>query len=134
VKRSQLPRWQQKVLNEVEKDCESIREVDEGIEIIHKPELTGISLLELHIKLTGAGAILKDLQKRYLIPTEHVVNQHLKNLKLIFGTSQSGIREHMRFLIDAGVSVERIHRETGASRATIYRYTKKNSQSMDKAT
>jgi uncharacterized protein YerC len=132
VKRLDLPLWQQRILDDAEKYCESIREVEEGILLTCKPDLDGMPLLELNAKMNRAGAIFSVMKRTYLIPTEHVVEQHLERLKIIFGTSQIEVKKRMTFLVQAGVSVERISKETGASRATIYRYSRKNEHSMDK--
>jgi hypothetical protein len=135
TKRREMPQWQQKILNEVEKYCEFIREVEAGILIRGKANLQSLPRCILHNRLTAAGAEHQDLYSlNYLIPTSHVINQHLQRLKIIFGTSQDEIEHRMSFLVREGVSVERIHNETGASRATIYRYTKRADKTMDKET
>jgi predicted transcriptional regulator len=63
----------------------------------------------------------------YLITKETLIAYHLAKLKALFQTSQAEIRESILFLVAAGLSVDRIQNETGASRASIYRYTKQES-------
>lgn len=133
MKRREMPLWQQKILNEVEKYCEFIREVDAGILIREKANLESLPGLIVFNRLTYAGAEPQCLLSpiTFLIPTSHVIKQYLQRLKIIFGTSQDEIEQRISFLVREGVSVKRIHKETGASRATIYRYTKRTDKNME---
>ena len=129
MKRREMPMWQQKIIDEVEKDCDRIIEVEAGLLIKEKANLASMPSLFLHNRLVTAGAEPQGMRTpvSYLIPTSHVIDQHLQKLRTIFGTSQDEIEQLMSFLVKEGVSPERIHDETGASRATIYRYTRRTS-------
>jgi len=133
LKRIELPSWQQKILDEVQPSCESIREVEAGILITPKSDLSALQLAFLHQRLREAGAEYNysGISSPYLIPKENFIRQHLQKLRIIFQTSQSEISESMMFLVREGVSVERIQSETGASRATVYRYIRQVAQPME---
>jgi hypothetical protein len=122
----ELPPKLRGVLNEVQHYIESVTEVDDGILVVPNRRLSIMERLKLAVQLNDVKEFeYLAISDSYLIRKETLIAQHLAKLKLIFQNSHAEISESMSFLLAAGVSFDRIQNETGASRATIYRYTKK---------
>ena len=122
----EIPPKLRKVLVEVQDKLESVTDVDSGILVAPKRGLQDLERIDLHIRLTRANGVeYVGTSDSYLIRKETLVAYHLEKLKVLFHTSQSEIRESMMFLMAVGTPVDRIQGETGASRATIYRYLSK---------
>jgi hypothetical protein len=133
VKRYKLPSRQQKRLKDVDQYLESLLEVDDGLLLTCKRNMSSSDWNHLvwNFLIAGVDFKLHTESRTFLIPKEYFIRETLHTLITIFHTSQSEIREHMKFLVREGVSVERIQNETGASRATIYRYIKEADQSVE---
>jgi hypothetical protein len=121
----ELPPKLRAILDEVQHYLESVTEVDDGILVMPNRRLSIRERLILAVQLNDVKEFeYIAISDSYLIRKETLIAQHLAKLKLIFQKSHAEIRESISFLLAAGVSVNRIQNETGASRATIYRYTK----------
>lgn len=133
MKRYKLPLRQQKRLEETQQYIELISEVDDGLLFTYKRNISSSDCNHLLWKFIVAGVDFKlnTKSRTFLIPKEYFIMVNFHKLRTIFHTSQSEIGESMRFLVREGVSVERIQVETGASRATIYRYAKGAHQPME---
>jgi hypothetical protein len=126
--------------------CANIEENAEGAYVIKpKQGISAAMLIKMHDQIMKLGGKWSVMAYSFMLPADarlpnDPVTKALDLLRVVFKHSRAEISECIRVLVDAGMAMEEISQETGASKATLYRYmqpqpkTDANSQSETAST
>lgn len=99
-----------------------------GGDYLIKPrrDLTPVQLFRMYDNLKALGGKYSPVTHTFTLPAEAFLSPSVKAalvlLRGVFGPSQNEIKKSVETLVTAGMGPEEISSETGASKATVYRY------------